>query len=245
MTWDINCPLSQSKAERLMDALGLQRGSKVLDAGCGTGEFLIQLVERSGSQGVGMDRDAAALAVARELAAGRLVGDAVEFQEADMSGSALPKAAFDVALCLGSTHAFGMGETAYPNALQALSDAVRPGGLLLLGEGYWKQDPAPGYLQLLGEPCGLYHTHAENVAFAEGRGLVPMYATVSNDDEWDHFEWSHRMKVEREAAQHPGDEAWAEKLRRSRVWRDGYLRWGRTTMGFGFYLFMKPESARA
>jgi hypothetical protein len=34
--------------------------------------------------------------------------------------------------------------------------------------------------------------------------------------------------------------ALAEKLAQSRAWRDGYLRWGRETMGFGFYLFLKP-----
>jgi len=65
---------------------------------------------------------------------------------------------------------------------------------------------------------------------------------VSNDDEWDHFEWSHRMKIEHEAALQPNDPAVAEKLQRSRQWRDGYLRWGRSTMGFGFYLFLKPAN---
>jgi hypothetical protein len=26
-------------------------------------------------------------------------------------------------------------------------------------------------------------------------------------------------------------------LERRRRWRDGYLRWGRSTLGFGFYVF--------
>jgi hypothetical protein len=87
---------------------------------------------------------------------------------------------------------------------------------------------------------GIYRDHAGNVALAEQQGLVPLYATVSNADEWDHFEWSHRMQIEREAQRQPDDPALAEKLARSRAWRDGYLRWGRETMGFGFYLFLKP-----
>ena len=45
------------------------------------------------------------------------------------------------------------------------------------------------------------------------------------------------MRIEQEAAQRPNDEETAEKLIRSRAWRDGYMRWGRNTMGFGFYLF--------
>jgi len=29
-------------------------------------------------------------------------------------------------------------------------------------------------------------------------------------------------------------------LERIRRWRDGYLRWGRDTLGFGLYLFYRP-----
>lgn len=42
----------------------------------------------------------------------------------------------------------------------------------------------------------------------------------------------------------PDDPAALEALGRSRGWRDGYLRWGRATMGFGFYVFMKPPAHR-
>jgi SAM-dependent methyltransferase len=187
--------------------------------------------------------DEAAIAAARAAAAGRVDEDRCEFRAARMTSAgevdALPAASFDAAICLGATHAFGDGDAAYPNALDELARLVRPGGQLLLGEGYWKQPPSAGYLELLGDPPGITHDHAGNIAFAEARGLVPLYAAVSSDDEWDHFEWSHRMKVEHEAARHPDDPALAEKRERSRVWRDGYLRWGRSTMGFGFYLFMK------
>lgn len=144
-------------------------------------------------------------------------------------------------ICLGSTHAFGKGEAAYPNALKGMAALVRPGGMLLVGEGYWKRPPAQPYLELIGDPVGIYRDHAGNIKFADGQGLVPMYAAVSSDDEWDHFEWSHRMRIERERLLHPDDPAVAEKVARSREWRDGYLRWRRSTMGFGFYLFMKPS----
>ena len=88
---------------------------------------------------------------------------------------------------------------------------------------------------------GIHRDHAGNIAFAEQRGLIPLYATVSSDDEWDHFEWSHLLKILREAEADPGDTALAARLTRSREWRDGYLRWGRSTMGFGLYLFHVPR----
>ncbi len=111
-----------------------------------------------------------------------------------------------------------------------------------MGEGYWKQPPAPEYLQRIGDPVGIWRDHAENISFAENFGWVAMYAAVSNDDEWDDFEWSHRMRFESEAASHPDDPIVSEKLRQSRRWLNDYLRWGRSTMGFGFYLLAKPTT---
>ncbi len=116
---------------------------------------------------------------------------------------------------------------------------VAPGGLILVGEPYWQQPPAPEYLSLLGEPVGVYRDHVENVLFAERKGLVPVYASVSSDDEWADFEWAHWRR--HQDATRGADTARArEELERSRRWRDGYLRWGRSTMGFGFYVFRKP-----
>ena len=121
---------------------------------------------------------------------------------------------FDLAICIGSTHAFGSGEAAFPNAIERLSRAVRPGGQLLIGEGYWKQEPAAEYLKLVGEPVGIYRDHAANISFAEQRGLIPLYARVSSEDEWDDFELSHHQKVQRLADANPNDPTAAERLAR-------------------------------
>ena len=239
-----NNPLSSEKADRIIHALGVCDGARVIEAGCGRGEFLIRVIEASRACGLGIDVDATAIAAARDSAARRIPDARVEFRASDMRDEALRDGRFDLAICLGATHAFGAGDSAYPNAIERLSRCVCPGGRLLLGEGYWKQAPAAEYLGLIGEPVGIYRDHAANISFAERRGLVPLYALVSNDDEWDHFEWSHRMKIERESALRPEDRETAQRLARSRAWRDGYLRWGRATMGFGFYLFMKPSATR-
>ncbi len=238
-----NSPLSTEKADRLIALLSLSEGARVLDVGCGHGEFLIRVIEASRANGLGIDCDAACISAARASAAGRIFEVPHEFREGDVRMEALAEGSFDVAICMGSTHAFGIGEAAYPNTLQALIRLLRPGGQLLVGECYWKQTPTAPYLQLIGDPVGIYRDHAENISFAESYGLVPLYATVSNDDEWDHFEWSHRMKIERQAAHHPDDLIMAEKVKRSRAWCDAYLRWGRSTMGFGVYLFLKPPGA--
>jgi len=232
--------MSSDKADRLIRLLDLTQDGRVLDAGCGEGEFLIRVVAATGARGLGIDIDPLSIIAAGNKAAARVPAGRCEFRQSDMQDEVTRDGAFDVAICLGSTHGFGMGEAAYPNAIARLSAAVRPGGRILVGEGYWKAPPAPEYLALIGEPVGIYRDHAGNVSFAESRDLVPLYAAVSNEDEWDHFEWTHRMRIERDAASRPADPEIRGKLRRSRAWRDGYLRWGRSTMGFGFYLFMKP-----
>ncbi len=235
-----NNPISVEKADRIISVLGVLPGDRVLDAGCGRGEFLIRLIEFTGAGGLGLDCDSASVLAAETSAGDRITDGLCEFRRADLQAEPLEENAFDLAMCIGSTHAFGSGEAAWPNTIEALSRAVRPGGQVLIGDGYWKQPPAPEYLQLIGDPVGIYRDHGENISFAEQYGLVTVYAVVSSDDEWDHFEWSHRMTIERQAAQDPDDPAMVEKLRRSRAWRDGYLRWGRSTMGFGFYLFQTP-----
>jgi SAM-dependent methyltransferase len=242
-----NSPLSSEKADRLVQLLELNPAQRVLDAGCGTGEFLLRVIEKYSVQGLGVDRDAACIATAQESAAERGLSARVEFRATDMSeltknDLTAERGAFDLGICIGSTHAFGLGEVAYPNAIERLCKLVRPSGLILLGESYWKQEPAAEYRQLLGEPIGIYRDHAANIAFAEARGLHCLYATVSNDDEWDDFEWSHQRKIQRQAEANPADPALAKRLAGARQWRDGYLRWGRTTMGFGMYLFRVVSS---
>lgn len=235
-----NSPLSVEKADRIIQLLELSRGARVLDVGCGTGEFLIRVIEATRGEGLGIDLNGKSIEAAKERAVGRVDKALVEFRTADLQETSIEAGSFDLAICLGSTHAFGSGEAAYPNALQGMKAFVRQGGMILVGEGYWKRPPAQPYLELIGDPVGIYRTHAENISYAEAQGLVPLYAAVSSEDEWDHFEWSHRMRIEREGQRKPDDPAVAERVTRSREWRNGYLRWGRSTMGFGFYLFLKP-----
>ena len=60
-----NCPLSLEKADRLVEILALTDRPRVVDVGCGTGEFLIRVVERYGGHGIGIDPDGDALAECR------------------------------------------------------------------------------------------------------------------------------------------------------------------------------------
>lgn len=236
-----NVPLSSERANRLIDVAPVGEGGRVLDAGCGEGDFLVRCLEKTKAEGVGIDIDSSLLNKAKELASKAIPELSCTFRKGDLTKTPLKANSYDLAICLGASHAFGVGEEAFPNCLQRLIKTVKPGGLLLIGEGYWKQKPDPEYLKLIGDPVGIYRDHEGNIAFGERLGLVPLYAATSGVEEWDAFENAFQKKIHTLVKEQPGDPDNQAKLERNREWREGYEKWGRTTMGFGFYVFLKPE----
>lgn len=238
-TGQMNCPLSDVKMDQLMDVLDAPSGGSVIDVGCGSGVFLLRVLKRYDVFGMGIDIDVSALRAARQLAAELDLSRRVAFEACDITTANI---ADDIAICLGATHAFAMGESAYPEALAGMSRVVRQGGLLLFGEGYWKQPPAREYQDFLGDPTGVYRNHQENVALGETMGLTPLMAMTANQDEWDEFEWRHHRHV-LAAAEKLSPKEGQEHRERAANWRNAYLKWGRETMGFGYYLFRRTGSA--
>ena len=235
-----NSPISPEKADLLIGLLDLEERSQVVDVGCGTGEFLVQVLEKYPATGIGVDLMAESLAEAREKAADRGCSDRVKFVEGDVREMEFDSP-FDLGICMGASHAYSVGEPAYPKTLKGLGAILQPGGLLLMGESYWMQEPEQEYLDFVGEPNGTYRSHLENVELAAEFGFTPVYCNTSSLDEWDDFEWRHHMRIEARAEANPDDPELAKRKEFGRKWRNAYLRWGRGTLGFGFYLFQKES----
>jgi len=234
----LNSPINDSKLNRLIDIVELTPESCAIDFGCGNGEFLIRLNQASNATCLGVDIDESLIAAANAKLSD-LPGVRVEFRQSDVATLSLDHRAFNLAVCMGSSHAFSEGESAYGRALESMQKLLKPNGMILIGEGYWKRKPDPEYLEFLGDPVGVYNSFEENITIAAAAGLVPVYATESNLDEWDHFEWSFLLKAEREATSNPDDETAKKKLEHVRDWNAFYRQYGRSTMGYGHYIFMK------
>lgn len=228
-------PLNQSKIDEIVDLLRLPAGARVLDIACGKAELLVRLAERYGIAGVGVDLSPYCIRDARARAAERVPGADLRFLEQDGAAFQGEAESFDLGVCLGASWVFG----GHAGTLRALTGWVRPGGLVLVGEPYWIREPEPEYLAAAGMSRDAFLTHAGNVQAGLEQGLTFLYAWVSSQDDWDRYEMLQCQAAERYAREHPEDPDVPELLRRVRAGRDRYLRWGRETLGWAAYLFMK------
>jgi SAM-dependent methyltransferase len=222
-------PLAGETVDAFLAQLELAPGARVLDVGCGKAQMLIRLAEQYGVIGVGVDPNGAFLDQAKAHA----LAQPLTLHGARLEDVELAPGSFDAALCIGSTHAFG----GYAQALRGLQALVRGGGTIVVGEGYWKQPPAAAYLEVLGGTADEFSSHQENMRAGEDLGLELRFAIASSDAEWDAYEGLYADSIERFAAGHPDDADRDAMLARIRPWREAYLKWGRSTLGFGVYGF--------
>lgn len=236
-------PTSLGKLAELIGLLDLPAGPRVLDIACGKGAFLLGLAERyggpqgSGFRGVAVDQSPYCVAELRAAASERVPQADLTILEQDAAAFQPEPGSFDLACCLGASWIYhGMRGT-----VTALSEAARPGGQVLVGEPYWISPPEDAYLASAGLAREEFGTHTANVEAGVEAGLVPLLALTSNLDEWDRYETLQWRAAARYAVVHPDDPDVPELLARVSRSRHEYLTWGRDTLGWGLYLFGRPD----
>ncbi|MFI6788374.1 SAM-dependent methyltransferase [Nonomuraea sp. NPDC050383] len=232
----IAAPVSEANLIRLLTRAKLPSGARVLDLGCGEGAWLtraLDLYPEATADGVDISEEG--LAAAAEAAARLGLGDRLRLHQtpADAFASAEP---YELVLCVGATHAFGtLAET-----LDAVRRHLRPGGLALIGEGFWEGEPSKELHDLLGTGPDDYADLAGTVARARDAGYATIYAHTSTRDEWDEYEWSWTGTLTRWALDHPGpdgDEAMAAADSHRDMWLNGY----RDGLGFVTLLLRRTD----
>jgi hypothetical protein len=118
---------------------------------------------------------------------------------------------------------------------------VKPGGLIVVGEPYWRQEPDPAYLTAAQFERDSFGSHYDNVQTGEGLGLNLLYTLVSNHDDWDRYEALQWYASARYSRENPDDADLPELKRRLDQQKIEYLRWGRATLGWAIYLFEKES----
>jgi len=160
----------------------LQRGSRVLDVGCGTGELLIE-AGRRGVRGVGVDTNRAMLAVAQEKSRKRNLGRRVEFKLGNALNLDSVKDSFDIVV---STLLISeLQENELQKFIHAVSNHVKSGGIVAIGgEGRPRGIIFARIIDVIRRISYLvvrkltglgYHPYHKIAAVMKGAGMIPKY----------------------------------------------------------------------
>lgn len=203
-------PLSEARADRLVQRLASNAPATVLDIGCGWGELMLRVLAAvPKATGTGIDLDAEDLAGGRQAAEARGLTDRVRFLEESATGTAHGPA--DLVLCVGASQALGD----LPGALAELRRLVSGHGRVLLGEGFWQRTPTPAELSRMW-PDAAATDHPDLATLIDltiAAGFRPEWTETASLDEWEEFESGYLADTEVWLAGHP-DHPLAEETRR-------------------------------
>src|SRR5512147_3157236 len=132
----IHNPITPEKLATLGVAMRLESGTRVLDLGSGSGDMLCTWARDHGIIGIGIDLSQLFTAQAKHRAEELGVADQVKFIHGDAAGYVADEKA-DVAACVGATWIGG----GVAGTIELLTRSLRPGGMILVGEPYWRQLP--------------------------------------------------------------------------------------------------------
>ncbi|MHC0432813.1 SAM-dependent methyltransferase [Streptomyces sp. O3] len=234
----IHNPFTGEKLAALGRALRLAPGTRVLDLASGSGEMLCTWARDHRVVGTGVDISTEFTAKAQARAAELGVADQVVFVHGDASGHVADEPV-DLAACLGATWIGG----GVAGTVELLRRSLRPGGLLLIGEPYWRQDPPD---QDTVEAC--YASDRDDFRllheligqFGElGYDVVEM--VLADQDSWDRYQAAQWLNIRRWLDRNPDDEdaELAAELR-AELSREParYARYAREYLGWGVFALM-------
>ena len=230
-------PMRDEKLSRFCKLLNLSAGSRVVDIGCGKGEFLHRLYAMYSISGYGIDKSPYCIEDCKKQKEIRAPDAEIEYLLMD-GKDFKSEEKFDLASCIGASWIWG----GIRGTLKALSDLTKPGGLIILGEPYWLKEPSEEYLRLEGMKREDFHTHRENVLIGDELDLTCSYTLASDLEDWDSYEAPHWWAVSEYADAHPDDPDLPDIWEHMRKYRKIYLKYGRDTMGWCIYLYRKPHS---
>ncbi|GGY68255.1 SAM-dependent methyltransferase [Streptomyces rochei] len=232
----IHNPLTEAKLAALGASLRLAPGTRVLDLASGSGEMLCTWARDLGFTGTGVDISTVFTERARARARALGVADRVEFVHGDAVGHVADEPV-DLAACVGATW-IGNGVA---GTVELLDRSLRPGGLMLIGEPYWRQSPpdeetvkachatSVGDFLLLPELIGQF----------QDLGCDVVEMTLADQDSWDRYTAAQWLGMRRWLDAHPDDEL-APRVREELSTEPArYARYGREYLGWGVFALMK------
>ncbi len=231
----IHNPITPEKLATLGAALRLEPAARVLDLGSGSGEMLCTWARDHGVTGTGVDLSALFTEQAIARAAELGVTDQVSFIHGDAAGYvAADKVA--VAACIGATWIGG----GVAGTIALLARSLRPGGVILIGEPYWRQlppteDVAQG---CLAGAISDFLMLPELLASFRRLGYDVVEMVLADQDGWDRYEAAKWLTMRRWLEANPEDELAREVRARLSSEPERYAAYTREYVGWGVFALM-------
>jgi SAM-dependent methyltransferase len=155
------------------------------------------------------------------------VTDRIEFVQSDAGAYPAEPGGYDVVSCIGATWIGG----GLAGTIELLKPALKPGGLMLIGEPYWTDEP-PRRPDDLAEYTSLVGT----LDRVEAAGMQLVEMVLADGDSWDRYAASQWLTLSDYLRDRPDDPDIAQIRDFLRESRRSYLEINRRYLGWGVFM---------
>lgn len=228
----IHNPFTEEKYATLGRVLRMKPETRILDLGSGSGEMLCTWARDHGITGTGIDMSSLFTAQARRRAEELGVSERVHFIHNDAAGY-IANEKCDVAACVGATWIAG----GFAGTVELLAQSLKPGGIMLIGEPYWRQLPATDEIA---QACGVsstsdFLTLPELVSAFDDLGYDVVEMVLADQEGWDRYEAAKWLTMRRWLEANPDDDFAAEVRAELNISPKRHVTYAREYFGWGVF----------